>query len=385
MDFFVENINLVVFLPLIMCLILGGNSLVFNKLDKSTLFLINLISSFTSFLFTIVAFFYSMLNKPIISVDFAWLNLDFWSFSLGTLLDKASVSFLLIATFVSLALQVVSYFKIKDFFKFSKLIFLINLFAFSLNGLFLSSNLFQTYLFCEILGVASYLSINFDFSNREQSKTGVKSFVYNRIGDLMLLFCVITILYYAVVYNQMNDTRALAYINIDSVVTLISSMLSTPLFVLFCSMLLFVIIVKFMQAFVYIVFDKVDETSLSKIVFVQNICIFLVGVFLALRLETFFSTLDKYWIWTIPLILSLFIAFGILNKLLLPICKIIGFVEKYIVETVINLSEFVVRFASYLCVRLQAGNFQSYLLYSLIGLIFIFTFVIVFYQMFIKV
>lgn len=385
MEFFVENINLVLFLPLITSLILAGNALVSNKLDKSTLFLVSFISSFICFVLSIFVFIFSMSNKPIVSLDFAWLNLDFWSFSLGLLLDKISVSFLLIVTLVSLLLQVVSYRKIDDFFKFSKLVFLINLFGFSLSGLFLSSNLFQSYLFCEILGVASYLSINFDFSNRDQSKAGVKSFICNRIGDLVLLFCVITMLYYAVVYNQISDTRALAYTSLDSIATLINSMLSAPLFILFCSMLLFVIIMKFMQAFVYIVFDKVDKTILGKIIFVQNACIFLVGVFLSLRLESFFSELDKYLLWTIPVILCIFLLFGILNKLFVPFCKLIVFVEKYILETIINLSEFIVRASSYLCVRFQAGNFQSYLLYSLIGLVFIFTFVVIFYQVFIKV
>ncbi len=385
MKFFVENINLVLFLPLFMCLVLAGNALISNKLDKSTLFLISLISSFICLFFSVFVFFNSMLTKSIVSVDFAWLNLDFWSFSLGILLDKVSVSFLLLVAFVNCALQIFAYLNVCDFFRFSKLIFLINFFAFSLNGLFLSSNLFQTYLFCEILGVVSYLSINFDFSHREQSKAGVKSFIYNRIGDLMLLFCVITMLYYAVIYNQMNNTRALAYTSIDSIVTLMNSMLSAPLFVLFCSMLLFVIIMKFMQAFVYIVFDKVNATSLSKIVFVQNICILLVGIFLSLRLETFFSALDKNWVWTIPVIFSVFILFGLLNKLFNPFCNVISFVEKYIVETVMNVSELAIRLASYLCVRFQAGNFQSYLLYSLIGLVLIFTFVLVFYSMFIKV
>ena len=183
----------------------------------------------------------------------------------------------------------------------------------------------------------------------------------------------------------MYETRALAYTSLNSVATLINSMLSTPLFVLFCSMLLFIIIMKFMQAFVYIIFDKVDETCLGKIVFVQNICILLVGIFLSLRLETFFFALGKNWVWTIPVIFCVFILLGLLNKVFVPFCKLVSFFEKYVVETILHLSEFVIRLMSYLCVRFQAGNFQSYLLYSLIGLVLIFTFVIVFYEMFVKV
>ena len=34
MDFFVENINLIVILPLIMCTIIGFNSLISNRTEK---------------------------------------------------------------------------------------------------------------------------------------------------------------------------------------------------------------------------------------------------------------------------------------------------------------------------------------------------------------
>ena len=81
----------------------------------------------------------------------------------------------------------------------------------------------------------------------------------------------------------------------------------------------------------------------------------------------------------------LFVLLALGNQIFMPLCKIIAWIEKYIVNTVVSLGELAIRFISFLCNRFQAGNFQSYLLYSLMGLVFIFLFILVFYEFLIKV
>lgn len=385
MEFFVENINLVVFLPLVLCAIIGFNGLISNRIDKTTLFLISIVSACICLIFSAVAFNYSVLNNMSVATNFPWITLDNLSFYVGTYLDKISVSFLLAASLLSLVLQIFSYWKLKEMIYFPKLLFHLNMFAFGMAGIFISPNLFQSYLFCEVTGVASYLLINFDFSNREESKAGIKSFIYNRVGDLTLLFCVLTILYYSVVYNQLNDPSALAYSNINVISASVNSLLSEPLFVVFCSMLIFVIVMKFMQAFIYITFETADKGWLSRIILYQNSLIGLVALYLFFRLNPFFYALGNDWVWTI-LVLFVFLAvLIILNRLFIPICKMIGWIEKYIVENVVNFTELVIRAASYMCCKLQTGNFQSYIIYSLVGLVLILAFVLIFYEMLIKV
>lgn len=385
MEFFVENINLVLFLPLIMCGIIGFNGLISNKVEKSTIFLISAVSALICIVFSLAAFFYSVVNNMSVASNFPWITLDNLSFYLGTYLDKISVSFLLAITVLSFVLQIISYIKLKECFNFPKLLLLLNLFAFGMAGIFISPNLFQSYLFCEVTGVASYLLINFDFSNREESKAGIKSFIFNRIGDLTLLFCVLTILYYSVVYNQLTDASSLAYSNMNSISALVNSLLNDTLFVIFCSMLIFVIVMKFMQAFIYITFENLDKGWLSRIIFYQNSLIGLIGLYLFLRLNPFFFALGTNWVWTLLVLAAIFLVLGVLNKLFRPFCKMAAWIEKYIVETVVNFTELVIRAASYMCCKLQAGNFQSYLIYSIIGLVLILAFVLVFYEMLIKV
>ena len=200
MEFFVENINLVLFLPVIMCLIIGFNGLISLKIEKNTLFLMSVVSSIICFIFSAFAFNYSVINNLSIASNFSWITLENFSFYLGTYIDKVSSSFLLMLTFLSALIQIFAYIKLQNHTNYPKLLLLLNLFSFGLCGVFISPNLFQSYLFCEITGVAAYLLINFDFSNRDESKAGIKSFIYNRIGDLTLLFCVLTILYYSVIF-----------------------------------------------------------------------------------------------------------------------------------------------------------------------------------------
>lgn len=385
MEFFVENINLVLFLPLIMCLIIGFNGLISLKIDKNTLFLISIVSAVLCVVFAFSAFGYSVVNNMSVSSEFCWLNLDSLNFYLGTFIDKISSVFISVIAVLAFIIQIFAYVKMKDDFNYPKLLLLLNLFTFSLTGIFISPNLFQSYLFCEVAGVASYLLINFDFSNREESKAGIKSFIYNRFGDLTLLFCVLTILYYSVVYNQITNSNALAYANMNVISALVDSMLNAPLFAIFCSLLIFVIVMKFVQAFIYITFESLDKNNLSKIIFVQNSLLSFIGIYLFLRLNSFFYALGVNWIWTL-LILALFIILiAVLNKLFMPFCKFLGWIEKYVVELIINICEWLIRAFSYLCTKIQGGNFQSYLIYSIIGIILILGFVLMFYEMLLKV
>lgn len=382
MEFFVENINLLLFLPFILCFIIGFNGLVFNKIDNVSLFSLSILNCLICNIFSLIVFLFVFVQNAVFNSNFRWLAFDNLNFYIGTFLDKTSVSFLLLIAILSFFIQVLAFIKNKDDFNFPRLLFYLNLFYLGLNGVFLASNIFQTYLFCEVVGVASYLMINFDFSNRAQSKAGIKSFVFNRVGDLTLLLCVLVIMYFAVFYNELTQTSALAYINIDNIALSINSLLSMPLFVLFVSMLLFVIIMKIVQAFVYLWYESDFKNSVSSITLLQNTLLIFVAIYLFLRLDTFFLLLGNQWFYSIFSLILIFVFLGILNKLFIPLCKIFLWIEKYVVEIISKLFELVVRLLSYFCVRFQAKNFQTNILYSLIGLIFIFLLVIILFVIF---
>ncbi len=385
MEFFTDNINLVVILPLIMCLIIGFNRLISNRIDKPTIFLISIISAFICMVFSAAVFDFSVIKNMSLTQSFQWMTLENISLYLGTYIDKVAVSFVLITNIAAFLIQNFAFFKLREHNDFSRLMLYINFFATGLNGIFISSNLFQTYLFCEVAGVASYLLINFDFANRAESKAAIKSYIFNRVGDLILLLCVLVTMYFSVVYNELSGLSALSFANMGNIAASIHSLMSEPVFVFFCSVLLFVIIMKFMQAFIYITFESSNKTDTSRIILYQNSLFALVGIFLFMRLNPFFFELSKNFWWTLPVLILIFVFFGLVNRLFMPFCSVAGWIEKYVVETVINFIALFFRALSYVSGRFQGGNFQSYLIYSLAGLILILVFVLIFYVVLINV
>lgn len=385
MEFFTDNINLVVFLPIIMCALIGFNRLISNKLDKATIFSISIVSAFICMIFSAAIFDFSVIKGLSLTENFQWIKLENINLFLGTYIDKISAIFLLLINVIAFFIQNFAFFKLRQHNDFSRLLLYINFFTLGLNGIFISSNLFQTYLFCEIAGVASYLLINFDFENREESKAAIKSYIFNRVGDLTLLLCVLTTMYYSIVYNELSDISALSYSNMGNIAASIHSLMSDPIFVLFCAILIFVIIMKFMQAFIYITFESSNKTDTARIILYQNSLLSLVGIYLFLRLNPFFFELGSCVLWTIPVILLIFLIFGIANRLFKPLCYAAAWIEKYVIETFINLAGLVIRALAYLSGRFQGGNFQSYLIYSIFGLVIILAFVLIFYVVLIKV
>lgn len=385
MGFFVENICLVLFLPFVICLIIGFNFLLYNKLDKASLFLMSIISTFLCVMFSIFAFVFSVLQHNVFNVEFPWLNLDELTYSFGLCLDNISALLVLVSSVFAFVLNLFGYLKLADSKHYYKLLLIQNLFLFGLNGLFLSANLFQSYLFCEVVGVASYLMISFDFANREEAKAGIKAFVFNRVGDLSLLFCVLTVLYFSVVYNDLSGTGLVAYSTMNNTVATISSLLPEYLFSLFCAILIFVIAMKFFQVFVCTNFRIKNKDSLFCILASQNFMILLIGLFFVLRLNPFLALLVDNWLFAVLFLFLIFAMLLFARRIFVFVCKLVAFFEKYVVETIVNSAELLIRFLSYLCTRFQAGNFQSYLLYSLLGLIFVFVFVLAFYEILLKV
>ena len=126
--------------------------------------------------------------------------------------------------------------------------------------------------------------------------------------------------------------------------------------------------------------ESFSKNDFNLLLVIQNTFFAVVGLYLFLRLDTFFFVLNKTLFWLIPVLFVMFLFLCLANKLFIPFCKTIHFVEKYIIGVIINFLELIFRAFTYLTFRLQGGNFQYYILYSLVGLIFIFSFVFIFYK-----
>jgi proton-translocating NADH-quinone oxidoreductase chain L len=131
-----------------------------------------------------------------LEVNVPWLTAGALTFSLGTLVDATSMMMLLVVTTVSLLIQIYTHGYMKEDPAYARFYAFLALFNFSMLSLVLSTNLFQMYVFWEMVGVSSFLLIGFWFYKPSAAKACVKAFLMNRVGDMGLLIGILTLLYY---------------------------------------------------------------------------------------------------------------------------------------------------------------------------------------------
>ena len=97
------------------------------------------------------------------------------SIDLGILLDPISVMMLIVISTVSLMVHVYSYGYMKGERGFQRYYAFLSLFTMSMLGLVVATNIFQMYLFWELVGVSSYLLIGFYYTKPSAVATSKKA------------------------------------------------------------------------------------------------------------------------------------------------------------------------------------------------------------------
>ncbi len=98
-------------------------------------------------------------NDPL---QYTWLEFSpGLSIDMGIILDPISVMMLVVVSFVSLMVHIYSLAYMKGEERFPTYYAFLGLFTFSMLGLVLSSNIFQIYIFWELVGVSSFLLIGY--------------------------------------------------------------------------------------------------------------------------------------------------------------------------------------------------------------------------------
>ncbi len=126
--------------------------------------------------------------------NYPWIQAGAFQLSIGYLVDSMSVMMLLVVTFISLFIQIYTHGYMKHDPGYCKFYAYLALFNFSMLGLVLATNLFQMYIFWELVGVSSYLLIGFWFTKPSAAAAAVKAFLMNRVGDFGLLIGILGLL-----------------------------------------------------------------------------------------------------------------------------------------------------------------------------------------------
>lgn len=192
----------IVFLPLLSFLIIGLGE---RWLSHKTAGMIGTLSlGVTAALSVYTAIVYFTADRvggvfpTIIPYNITWL--PFYGgqlhFDMGIMLDPISVMMLVIITFVSLMVHIYSFGYMKGEKGFQRFYAFLSLFTMSMLGLVLATNLFQMYLFWELVGVCSYLLIGFYYTEKAAIAASKKAFIVTRFADLAFLVGILIFGYY---------------------------------------------------------------------------------------------------------------------------------------------------------------------------------------------
>ena len=129
--------------------------------------------------------------------NFEWLPFtESLHIDMGILLDPISVMMLVVISTVSLMVHIYSFGYMKGERGFQRYYAFLSLFSFSMLGLVLATNIFQMYVFWELVGVSSYLLIGFYYTKPEAIAASKKAFIVTLFADMGFLIGILLYGYY---------------------------------------------------------------------------------------------------------------------------------------------------------------------------------------------
>lgn len=156
------------------------------------------VSAVLSYITAFRYFFAEGLQEGIYSSITAW-SVEWLHFSdklhidMGVLLDPISVMMLVVITTVSLMVHIYSFGYMKGERGFQRYYAFLSLFSFSMLGLVVATNIFQMYIFWELVGASSYLLIGFYYTKPAAIAASKKAFIVTRFADLGFLIGILII------------------------------------------------------------------------------------------------------------------------------------------------------------------------------------------------
>lgn len=130
--------------------------------------------------------------------NFTWLPFfnESLHFDMGIQLDPISVMMLIVISTVSLMVHIYSFGYMHGERGFQRYYAFLSLFTMSMLGLVVATNIFQMYMFWELVGVSSYLLIGFYYTSPAAIAASKKAFIVTRFADMFFLIGILIYGYY---------------------------------------------------------------------------------------------------------------------------------------------------------------------------------------------
>ena len=202
-----EYTILILLLPFLSFLALGlGGKWMSHRtagvIGTAVLGVVTLLSYITAWLYFSAPRLADGTYETLIPYNITWLPFtSSLSIDMGILLDPISVMMLIVISTVSFMVHLYSFGYMKGERGFQRYYAFLSLFTMSMLGLVVATNIFQMYLFWELVGVSSYLLIGFYYTKPAAIAASKKAFIVTRFADLGFLIGILVYGYYAGTYT----------------------------------------------------------------------------------------------------------------------------------------------------------------------------------------
>ena len=308
-----DNISLIIFLPLWIFLIIMCGRFFSVYVNKNIIYILTLLSSMLGAAICT----YALVNYAGVTEKvYQFININEFAVSVGLRVDKLSLVFALLLFVISFAVQIFSISYMKEENKNYKFFAFLNLFNFGMASLLFSPNLFQCYVFWELIGAVSYLLIGFEYKKEDKSQASKRVFLINRIGDTAFIAGIVLTSYYMFSFAENYSFVTLSFEDFNAISTLLLAYTTTPIFYLICVLFILAAAVKSAQIPFYTWLQDAMEAKLPVSALLHSATLVAAGVYLIIRMMPFF-TLN-------PAILKVIVLIGLLTAI---VCSILASVE----------------------------------------------------------
>lgn len=236
-----------------------------------------------------------LLNKSVSVVLFKWFVIsNFYTINFEFLVDSVSFSFAFLTTSIALFVNIYafSYFRYEP--NIDRLIIFLNSFVVSMVLLVLSGNLIMLFLGWELIGLTSFLLINFWATRTGTLKAAFKAYSFNKYSDFLLF---LGILFTSLVFNDFNISNILVstakYTNLH-----ITNIFSFALYDVACFFFLGAAFIKSAQIGFHIWLPDSMEAPVPASALIHSATLVSAGIFLILRLYPLFECSSIFYLLT---------------------------------------------------------------------------------------
>ena len=212
---------LIPLIPLFVFLVVGIFSNYLNPKVAGAIGVLGLSTTTLLSLYTAYKYFFEVgkvneVYQTIIGTKTTWIHFsEVLHIDMGVLLDPISIMMLVVVSSISLMVHIYSLGYMKGEIGFNRYYAFLSLFTFSMYSLVVATNIFQMYIFWELVGVSSFILIGYYYDKPSAVAAAKKAFIVTRFADIGFLIGILILSFYAGTFDfqELNNPQGSLILN----------------------------------------------------------------------------------------------------------------------------------------------------------------------------